>query len=618
MNAMHPGRVIGHPVTRLEDAPLVRGEGLFAADVNFPRQLSMRIVRAQIAHGHLLSIDTAAARALPGVTAVWTRADIAGIPPIPFRATKLRGLEPYCQPILATDRVRYAGEPIAAVFAETAYIAEDAADLVLADIDQLPPLLDATAEPGAFAARPRAPNPPSSTRAIRRRGRRVRAPPSPTSRALELSVGRHSGVPLETRGAIARYDAATDVLELHGTAKKQHWNRDEIARLLGRSPQHGVHLFEGHVGGGFGVRGELYPEDLLVCARGAAAAAADQVDRGPAREPGGHQPFAPATHHRIRAAVDEAGAACSPSTTCSSMTRAPMSAPTAPASRTWLRGCCPARTGCRQLPRRRPFPPHQQDARRHLPCPRPLRDELRAGAADGRDRRPARPRSPIEVRRRNLVTAAEMPHARPLDALGTDIVLDSGDYPGLLDQRAAAVRLDRRCRWNWPRRRARRRMRGRRTRLLRREERSRAFGRRAHLRGRHRWVGRAGQRHSSSVGQGVETVVGADLRLRDPGRRPTDRIRVVRGRTDRIEFGNGAHASRVTVMSGSAAHLAGRRRRSGPWRWRWPHGLLQASARRTLTIVDGVVMRARWRHRVPLHAAGGGRPPPHGPQLAKA
>src|SRR6202040_3963816 len=81
---------------------------------------------------------------------------------------------------------------------------------------------------------------------------------------LDLAVGRHSGVPLETRGAIARHDRSRDVLEIYGAAKVPHWNRDAIARMLGRDPAT-VHLYEGHVGGGFGVRGELYPEDVLVC-----------------------------------------------------------------------------------------------------------------------------------------------------------------------------------------------------------------------------------------------------------------------------------------------------------------------------------------------------------------
>src|SRR5205814_5740533 len=81
---------------------------------------------------------------------------------------------------------------------------------------------------------------------------------------LELSIGRHSGVPLETRGAIARHDTVRDILEMHGAAKVPHRTRDLLARTLGRSPT-SVHLFEGHTGGGFGIRGELYPEDVLAC-----------------------------------------------------------------------------------------------------------------------------------------------------------------------------------------------------------------------------------------------------------------------------------------------------------------------------------------------------------------
>src|SRR3974377_585483 len=80
---------------------------------------------------------------------------------------------------------------------------------------------------------------------------------------LDLSIGRHSGVPLETRGAIGRYDAARDVLELHGAPKVPHRNRESLAHMLNRSTA-GVHLYEGHTGGGFGVRGEIYPEDVLV------------------------------------------------------------------------------------------------------------------------------------------------------------------------------------------------------------------------------------------------------------------------------------------------------------------------------------------------------------------
>ena len=82
---------------------------------------------------------------------------------------------------------------------------------------------------------------------------------------LALGIGRHSGVPLETRGALARHDRASDVLELFGAAKVPHRTRDNLAQILGRTPE-SVHLKEGHVGGGFGIRGELYPEDVLVSA----------------------------------------------------------------------------------------------------------------------------------------------------------------------------------------------------------------------------------------------------------------------------------------------------------------------------------------------------------------
>ena len=92
---------IGQSVERLEDPPLVTGRGRFAGDINFPRQLHMRIVRSNHAHANIVSIDTEAARALPGVVAVWTAADIADVPPIDFREGPIEKLAPYRQPVLA-------------------------------------------------------------------------------------------------------------------------------------------------------------------------------------------------------------------------------------------------------------------------------------------------------------------------------------------------------------------------------------------------------------------------------------------------------------------------------------------------------------------------------------
>ena len=123
-------KLIGRSVARLEDPPLLTGAGRFAADVSFPHQLHMRVVRSAYAHARLIGIDATQARALPGVYAVWTAADIAHVPPIDFRLTRIDGLEAYRQHVLATDRLRYVGEPVTAVFADDPYVAEDAADLV--------------------------------------------------------------------------------------------------------------------------------------------------------------------------------------------------------------------------------------------------------------------------------------------------------------------------------------------------------------------------------------------------------------------------------------------------------------------------------------------------------
>ena len=157
--------------------------------------------------------------------------------------------------------MRYVGEPVAVVFAEDPYVAEDAADLVLVKITDVAPILSSDDAPGEFK-----PGYSTEVTLIEKAFGDIEAGFRHADCVidLELRIGRHSGVPMETRGAIARLDTVRDILELHGAAKVPHRTRDLLAQLLGRSPS-SVHLFEGHTGGGFGVRGELYPEDVLVC-----------------------------------------------------------------------------------------------------------------------------------------------------------------------------------------------------------------------------------------------------------------------------------------------------------------------------------------------------------------
>ena len=130
---------VGQSVSRLEDPPMVTGEARYAADLNFPDQLHMRVVRSQHAHGEIVAIDATEALAMPGVNAVWTAADVKEIPPIDFREGSIEALDTYRQPVLATDRVRYVGEPVAVVFADDAYLAEDAAEpLEAVRVERLP------------------------------------------------------------------------------------------------------------------------------------------------------------------------------------------------------------------------------------------------------------------------------------------------------------------------------------------------------------------------------------------------------------------------------------------------------------------------------------------------
>ena len=256
-----PGRVLGRSVPRLEDRPLLTGRGQFVGDIGFPRQLHMRVVRSPYAHAVLRAVEIAGALAAPGVIAVWVGADIADLPPIDFRDPAAEALRPYRQPLLAQQRLRYVGEPVAAVFATDPYLAEDAADLVTIAADELAPVLAADAPPSNFAAG-------QSTEAVVLRAGYGEVDVAFASAhavvKLDLTVGRHSAVPIETRGALARYDHSRDILELYGATKVPHRNRDALARMFGRSTA-AVVLKEGNTGGGFGVRGELYPEDFLVC-----------------------------------------------------------------------------------------------------------------------------------------------------------------------------------------------------------------------------------------------------------------------------------------------------------------------------------------------------------------
>ena len=208
---------------------------------------------------------------------------------------------------------------------------------------------------------------------------------------LKLTSGRHSGVPLETRGAIGRYDASRDVLELHGAAKVPHRNKELIARMLNRAPS-SVQCFESHVGGGFGIRGEIYPEDMLVCV------AAMRFERPVKWIEDRREHLIAANHsrnqhHHIKAAVHRRRRNPRHRRRDLSRQRRLCAHPRHPRRDDDLRRAARAVSRAGRLSRGLPFPADQQDAGRDLSRAGALRDHLRARAAGRRHRASASARS---------------------------------------------------------------------------------------------------------------------------------------------------------------------------------------------------------------------------------
>ena len=256
--------LVGTDVRRSEDRPLLTGRATFVGDLHREGQLWARVVRSYSPHALLHRVDTTAARAAPGVIDVITAADVpdARIPiRLPFADTPEAALA--LQPLLARERVRFVGEAVAVVAAEAPYVAEDAAELVVLDLEELPPVADARTAVGAPALHAELGGNVVNVFPLRHGGdvEAVFATAAVVVRDT-LRVPRDAGTPLETRGVLAEVDAAGRLV-VWGAAKVKHFNRDVLARLLELPPER-ILLVEGNVGGGFGVRGEFYPEDFLI------------------------------------------------------------------------------------------------------------------------------------------------------------------------------------------------------------------------------------------------------------------------------------------------------------------------------------------------------------------
>jgi aerobic carbon-monoxide dehydrogenase large subunit len=256
---------IGRPMDRVEDLRMVRGRGTYVADVNRPDQLYAVILRSSVAHGKIRSIDFTRALELPGVKLVLTAADLgATVPRIPVRLQSLPELEPFHQPMLADRKVRYVGEPIAVVIAESAAIAEDALEHIDLDIERLPAITNREQVEAAASIlfEDHGSNTAITWKAFLGDADAV-FKTADYIRRERFQIQRHTAMFMEPRGFVAEWDAEAAKLTVWGAAKLAWHNRRVLAAALGLD-EDAVNLVEVDVGGGFGSRGEFYPEDYLI------------------------------------------------------------------------------------------------------------------------------------------------------------------------------------------------------------------------------------------------------------------------------------------------------------------------------------------------------------------
>lgn len=582
--------MIGDRALRLEDPILLRGAGRFAADTNYTGELHMRVVRAPIAHGRINSVDVSNALLIDGVVAAWTYDDISDLPAIGFRLTPREELLPYRQPVLARNIVRYVGEPLAVVFARTDYLAEDAAEAVIVDIDPLPAHIDPDVDPvewvdaemATWAAGTGEQLPAQTSEAtnfVTQYGDVDAAFASGEGRVIEFDakIGRHTGVPMECRGLVAFYDPSVQQLIVDGAAKVPFWNRDAIAEMTGLTPAQIV-VRETHVGGGFGPRGELYPEDVLV------TLAAMRL-RTPIKWIEDRQEHLLATnhsrgqHHWLKALVDDDGYIKA------------LDAKFTLDQGAYVRthGATVGSLTSSMLPGPYVIPNFRVSAHVRLTHKTPAGTYRSPGRYEGtfaRERLVDKIAAELglsreQVRRRNFIDVVDMPYERPIEAMGTHMVHDSGDYALLFDRMSA--------RFDFP--------------AIRKE----VAARRANgetvgfgygyfveksgigpVEGARVSVDIAGKVTltcgASSVGQGVDTVL-AQIAA-EALDVPHDSVRVVRGRTDQFQFGRGAFATRLSVMAGSAAANAAENLRDKAFRVAAHHFKVSVEE---LEIRDGIV-----------------------------
>jgi carbon-monoxide dehydrogenase large subunit len=581
--------MIGEAHPRVGGERFVKGSGRFVEDVRVPGLLHGAVLRSPHAHARLVSIDTKRARDLPGVRAVLTAADVPANAIISNRVPAPKGTDRYLQPAIARDVVRFVGEPVALVVADDPYIARDALERIDVVYQPLPACPSTAQALGPGAVRLFADTDSNNVATITMRV-------GDTDKALagaalvlreRFSYPRQTAAALETRGLVAvPPDPRGGELHLIGSTKCIHINRTILAPIFG-IPLGALRLTEVDVGGGFGVRGELYPEDILV------PLAAMKLGRPVKWIESRRENLMAANHARevayeIEIGFDRDGRILGIRT----VIHADIGAYVRTAA------LVPAEFGAALLPGPYRVPNYACD----------LWSVVTNKTPAGTLRSPGRPEcnfvrerlldqasarlgiDPAELRRRNLVRSDEMPYDCGTKSFGVSTVYDSGDFPALFDE--LLRRLD------YPRARAEQAAMN-----------ARSAGPRRGI-GMAVYVEKTGlgpfettqvearpdgmlvvDTGASSMGPGLETVLaqilGEALGL------PARQFDVRHADTAAVESGVGTYGSRGTVTAGNAAHLAAakliadaRQRAAEQWsvaesEVTYAHGVLEAHGRRT-------------------------------------
>jgi carbon-monoxide dehydrogenase large subunit len=434
---------LGQPVPRLEDPSLLRGEGRYSDDLACAGQLYAVMLRSRHAHGQITAIDLAAARAMPGVHLIVTGAMLreAGIGRIPHGfqqpGSDAAPLISPAYPPLASDRVRYVGEPVACVVAESVAQAKDALEAIVLEIEPLPAVT--TAREAAAAGAPQLHESAPGNIALRYHyGDRDKVAAAFARAAhvtsLDLRNNRIVVCPMEPRSAIGEYDAQSDRFTLHVGCQGVFGLRAALAEAMAVGVEK-IHVLTGHVGGSFGMKAGCYPEYpvLLEAARRLGRPVKWTDERS--------ESFLSDSHgrdHEMHAelALDAAGKILAVRLTGFGnagawLTNAATVPPTANAAKNivgvYATPLIEIDTAC-VFTNTTPVGPYRGAGR---PEGNYYIERLIETAAVemGID--------PIELRRRNLIRPEAMPYAAP-----SGMTYDSGEFPAILDQALARADWD--------------------------------------------------------------------------------------------------------------------------------------------------------------------------------